>query len=174
MTSCLQAAEERYSREVLAHAESIKTIDNLKEQYSKAQTKARDSLVDAETAQAKLISSETSWKQQKQALEQELNDLNARYDFSFLSSDQSNPHLDARISYHRILFCISISNQSALRRLASNRLPTPQRRWLVVMEMLLTMSTPSCLNCVPSLLICEKRKRSLTFSSNSANKKTFA
>ena len=87
MTSCLQAAEERYSREVLAHAESIKTIDNLKEQYSKAQTKARDSLADAETAQAKLISSETSWKQQKQALEQELNDLNARYDFSFLSNN---------------------------------------------------------------------------------------
>lgn len=83
MTFCLQAAEERYSREVLAHAESIKTIENLKEQFSNAQAKARESLADAETAQAKLISSENSWKQQKQALDQETSDLNARYVFFF-------------------------------------------------------------------------------------------
>ena len=87
MTSCLQTAEERYSREVLAHAESIKTIQNLKEKHSKAQAQARDSLADAETAQAKLISSETSWQQQRQALEQEISDLNARYNFLFLSND---------------------------------------------------------------------------------------
>ncbi|KIM89473.1 hypothetical protein PILCRDRAFT_61094 [Piloderma croceum F 1598] len=72
------AAEERYSREVLAHAESIKSIENLKQQLSVAQAKARESLAGAETARAKLVTSENSWKQQKQALDQEVVDLNAR------------------------------------------------------------------------------------------------
>ena len=74
-----QAAEERYSHELLAHAESIKSIEHLKQQFSTAQAKARENLTAAETAQAKLVTSENSWKQQKQALDQEVVDLNARY-----------------------------------------------------------------------------------------------
>ncbi|EMD40194.1 hypothetical protein CERSUDRAFT_112402 [Gelatoporia subvermispora B] len=73
-----KAAEERYSHEVLAHAESIKTVDALREQLSKAQTAARDNLAAALTASAKLTSSETSWRQQKDALDKEITDLNTR------------------------------------------------------------------------------------------------
>ena len=76
-----QAAEERYTREVIAHAESFKSIENLKQQLSAVQVASRDNLVAAETAAAKLAASENSWKQQKQALDKEMSDLNARYGF---------------------------------------------------------------------------------------------
>jgi nucleoprotein TPR len=73
-----QAAEGRYSNEVVAHAESIKTIEVLRIDLATSQAASRDSLTASETAQAKLLSSETSWKQQKEALDKEVVDLNAR------------------------------------------------------------------------------------------------
>ncbi|KAF9242663.1 hypothetical protein BU15DRAFT_72775 [Melanogaster broomeanus] len=72
------AAEERYSREVVTHAESFKTIENLKQQLSSAQNASRQNLAEAANAQAKLEASEGSWKQQKEALDKEVADLNAR------------------------------------------------------------------------------------------------
>ncbi|KAG2753160.1 hypothetical protein P692DRAFT_20797402 [Suillus brevipes Sb2] len=72
------AAEDRYSREVVTHAESIKTIETLKQQLSAAQATSRENLSEAANAQAKLAASEGSWKQQKEALDKEIADLNAR------------------------------------------------------------------------------------------------
>jgi TPR/MLP1/MLP2-like protein len=62
----------------LAHAESIKAIAALKQKLSSAQTAYRDNLAAAETAQANLATSESSWKQQKETLTKELADVNAR------------------------------------------------------------------------------------------------
>ncbi|KAI0826824.1 hypothetical protein BC628DRAFT_1319381 [Trametes gibbosa] len=73
-----KAAEERYSREVLSHAESIKSVEDLKQQLSKAQAAAREGCAAAETAQAKLTTSEASWQQQRDALDKEITDLKAR------------------------------------------------------------------------------------------------
>ncbi|PCH39913.1 hypothetical protein WOLCODRAFT_88363 [Wolfiporia cocos MD-104 SS10] len=73
-----KAAEERYANEVVAHAEALKTVANLREELSKAQSSTREIMTAAETAQAKLSSSEASWKAQKEALEKEITDLNAR------------------------------------------------------------------------------------------------
>jgi nucleoprotein TPR len=73
-----QAAEERYSREVMTHAESFKTIEQLKQQLTSAQGASRQNLAEAANAQAKLEASEGSWKQQKEALDKEVIDLNAR------------------------------------------------------------------------------------------------
>ena len=73
-----QAAEGRYSNEVVAHAESIKTIEVLRIDLATSQAASRESLTASETAQAKLLASETSWKQQKEALDKEVVDLNAR------------------------------------------------------------------------------------------------
>jgi nucleoprotein TPR len=73
-----QAAERRYSNEVVAHAESIKTIEVLRIDLTTSQAASRESLTASETAQAKLLSSEMSWKQQKEALDKEVVDLNAR------------------------------------------------------------------------------------------------
>jgi nucleoprotein TPR len=74
----VQAAEERYTHEVVAHAESIKAVDNLKQQLSAANTAMRDHQAAAETAQANLATSEGSWKQQKDTLTKEVADLTAR------------------------------------------------------------------------------------------------
>ncbi|TFK52180.1 hypothetical protein OE88DRAFT_1367940 [Heliocybe sulcata] len=74
----IKAAEERYSREVIVHAETIKQVENLKNQLGATQATVRDALAAAETAKAKLASSEDSWKQQKEALDKEVTDLHAR------------------------------------------------------------------------------------------------
>ena len=74
-----KAAEGKYSREVLAHAESIKSVEELRTQLTKANASARDNLAASETAQAKLATSEASWKQQKEALDKEVASLDARY-----------------------------------------------------------------------------------------------
>ncbi|OBZ68761.1 Nucleoprotein TPR [Grifola frondosa] len=73
-----KAAEERYGREVLAHAEALKAVEDLRRQLSKSQAAVREHLAAAETAQAKLAGSESSWRQQKDALTKEVADLNAR------------------------------------------------------------------------------------------------
>ncbi|KAG8214434.1 hypothetical protein J3R82DRAFT_9457 [Butyriboletus roseoflavus] len=72
------AAEDRYSREVVAHAESFKAIESLKQQLSSAKAASHQNLAEAANAQAKLGASEGSWKQQKEALDKEIIDLNAR------------------------------------------------------------------------------------------------
>jgi nucleoprotein TPR len=64
---------------VVTHAESIKTIETLKQQLSAAQATSRENLSEAANAQAKLAASEGSWKQQKEALDKEIADLNARW-----------------------------------------------------------------------------------------------
>jgi nucleoprotein TPR len=67
-------------------------VDALKQQLESAQSAARDSLAEAETAQANLSASETSWKQQKSALDKEVSDLNSRYEFQ--SAASIRVHLD--------------------------------------------------------------------------------
>ncbi|GJE88476.1 hypothetical protein PsYK624_045590 [Phanerochaete sordida] len=108
-----RSAEDRYGREVLAHAESIKAVDTLRQQLSQAQTKARDSLAAAETAQAKLVASESSWKQQREALDKELADLNARIKDLTAQNNILHQHLE------------SISSQAARIRDAANSSAAP-------------------------------------------------
>ncbi|KAG6853933.1 hypothetical protein C0991_012425 [Blastosporella zonata] len=73
-----KAAEERYSNEVIAHADSMKAIENLKRDLAAAQATARDNLSATETAKVNLATSESSWKHQKDALDKEVADLTAR------------------------------------------------------------------------------------------------
>ncbi|KAF8265884.1 hypothetical protein EI94DRAFT_1734451 [Lactarius quietus] len=74
----IRAAEERYSREVIAHAEAMKAIDDLKRRIHDLQLSDRNNRTAAETAQAKLSTSEGSWSQQRQTLDREIADLAAR------------------------------------------------------------------------------------------------
>lgn len=75
----MQAAEDRYGREVLAHAESIKAVENLRQELAAARIAARDASTAADTAKAKLSTSEESWSRQKESLDKEAADLNTRY-----------------------------------------------------------------------------------------------
>ena len=80
-----KAAEDKYSREIIAHGESRKLVEDLKGKLAQLETSSRENLAAAETAQAKLSTSETSWNSQKEALDKEINDLKARYVCPFRS-----------------------------------------------------------------------------------------
>ena len=73
-----KAAEEKYTREVVAHAEAIKLVDTLKNDLSEARATIREKTLEAETAQANLSASTGSWKQQREALDKEIAGLNDR------------------------------------------------------------------------------------------------
>ena len=62
----------------MAHAESIRVVEGLKKDLNDALASIREKTMQAETAQANFASSETSWKQQKEALDKEISDLNSR------------------------------------------------------------------------------------------------
>ena len=53
-----KSAEERYGREVVAHAESIKAVGGLRQQLSDMELITRDATIAAETANVKLFTSE--------------------------------------------------------------------------------------------------------------------
>ncbi|KAL4250041.1 hypothetical protein ABKN59_004926 [Abortiporus biennis] len=108
-----KAAEERYSREVLAHAESIKAVEDLRQQLSKSMAASRDNLAASETAQAKLATSETSWKQQKEALDKEISDLNNRCKDLTAQNNLLHQHLE------------SVSSQAARIRQAADSSSPP-------------------------------------------------
>ena len=74
----MKAAEEKYAREILAHAESIKVADSLKSELNELRASLREKTNQAETAQANLVSSEASWNQQREALNKEIADLTTR------------------------------------------------------------------------------------------------
>jgi nucleoprotein TPR len=74
-----KAAEEKYAREVVAHADSLKVVDGLKSEINTLRAQVREHSTSAETAQAKLAASEGSWAQQREALDKELTDVQKRY-----------------------------------------------------------------------------------------------
>jgi len=73
-----KSAEEKYGREVVAHADSIKAVEELRQQLAETKLTVRNATTAAETAQAKLSTSEASWGQQKKVLEREVSELNLR------------------------------------------------------------------------------------------------
>ncbi len=59
----------------------MKAFEILKKDLAASQASVREQRTAAETAHAKLASSEHSWKQQRDALDKEIADLNIRYIF---------------------------------------------------------------------------------------------
>ena len=74
----VQAAEDRYQRELVAHAEAVKTVDILKQQLAQLQVQVREKQTAADSAQSMLTTAESSWKSQKAAMDKEITDLNTR------------------------------------------------------------------------------------------------
>lgn len=70
-------AEDKYEGEVVAHAESIKAVEGLKKELTKSRAALREKSLEAETAHANFNASEASWKQQKETLDKEIEDLNS-------------------------------------------------------------------------------------------------
>ncbi|KAH9018599.1 TPR/MLP1/MLP2-like protein-domain-containing protein [Lactarius pseudohatsudake] len=110
----VRAAEERYSREVIAHAEAIKAIEDLKRRIHDLQVSDRNNRTAAETAQAKLSTSEGSWGQQRQALDREIADLAARCKALTKQNNALHQHLD------------NVSSQATrIRQAADSTIATP-------------------------------------------------
>ncbi|KAF5333006.1 hypothetical protein D9758_015176 [Tetrapyrgos nigripes] len=107
-----KSAEERYSNEVIAHAETIKALDNLKKQLTTIQATVREHQTSAETANSKLLNSQVSWSQQKEALDKEVADLKARCDDITKQNNLLHHHLE------------SVSSQAArIRQAADTNVP---------------------------------------------------
>ncbi|KAJ1309970.1 hypothetical protein OPQ81_006728 [Rhizoctonia solani] len=73
-----QQANEKYERELLAHAEALKQINQLKSTITDLQSEVRKSTASSETATAKLQASEASWARQKETMEKEVSELTNR------------------------------------------------------------------------------------------------
>ncbi|KAG8699107.1 hypothetical protein FRC09_006835, partial [Ceratobasidium sp. 395] len=73
-----QQANEKYERELLAHAEALKQINQLKSTISTLQGEVRKATSASDTAIAKLQSSEASWGRQKETMEKEASELTSR------------------------------------------------------------------------------------------------
>ncbi|KAG8695440.1 hypothetical protein FRC08_007832 [Ceratobasidium sp. 394] len=73
-----QQANEKYERELLAHAEALKQINQLKSTITALQSEVRQATSSSETAAAKLQSSEASWSRQKETMEKEASELTSR------------------------------------------------------------------------------------------------
>jgi hypothetical protein len=97
-------------------------FENLKQRLSSAHSSARDKLNATETTQAKLTASESSWKQQKDALEKEVADLNLRYELLFPRIASLFPAIpESRISSSRRKYSINVSTLPVLNLLASDK-----------------------------------------------------
>ncbi|KAJ3731245.1 hypothetical protein DFJ43DRAFT_435652 [Lentinula guzmanii] len=90
----VKVAEERYSNEVLSHAETIKALESFKKQLASVQATVRDYRVAAETATSKFVASEGSWQQQKQALDNEVKDLQKRCNDLVTQNNVLHNHLE--------------------------------------------------------------------------------
>ncbi|KAG8906638.1 hypothetical protein FRB99_006426 [Tulasnella sp. 403] len=90
-----QEAHDKYERELVEHAKAIEDNTNLKQQLAAAQSTAREQQRAAETAQANLLSSQTSWEAQKETFNKELRDLKARFDDLSKQNAVLHKHLES-------------------------------------------------------------------------------
>ena len=71
-------AHEKYERELVAHAEDVKRLTEIKEELEGVRASTAEHVSAAEVAKSVLAGSEASWSRQKTILEQEVVDLRKR------------------------------------------------------------------------------------------------
>lgn len=71
-------AHDKYDRELVAHADDVKRLSEVKAELEAIRASVREHQAAAETAQANLKASEESWSRQKETLQQELADVRRR------------------------------------------------------------------------------------------------
>lgn len=72
-------AHDKYERELVAHAEDVKRLSEVKVELESVRSTVREFQAAADTAKANLLASEESWKRQKDVLQQELADVRKRW-----------------------------------------------------------------------------------------------
>jgi nucleoprotein TPR len=71
-------AHDRYQAEVVAHAEDVKALSEARQQLASIQAALIEATNRAETAQANLASSESSWSSQRESLQKEIDEQKKR------------------------------------------------------------------------------------------------
>lgn len=71
-------AHDKYERELVAHAEDVKRLSEVKTELEQVRSTVREHQAATETAQANLRASEESWNRQKEVLQHELADVRKR------------------------------------------------------------------------------------------------
>ncbi|KZV68448.1 hypothetical protein PENSPDRAFT_735917 [Peniophora sp. CONT] len=74
----VKEAEEKYNREVLAHADALRQLEDVKVEIAQLRRESHENVAGAETARAKLSAAESSWAKQREAMQKEMEDVNAR------------------------------------------------------------------------------------------------
>lgn len=74
----MKEAEDKYNREVLAHADALRQLEEVKSTIEGLRRESHERVAEAETARAKLSGAEGSWAAQREAMVKELEDVNAR------------------------------------------------------------------------------------------------
>lgn len=72
-------AHEKYERELVAHAEDVKRLTEIKEELEVVRASVAEYVSAAEAAKSVLAGSEASWSRQKTTLEHEVVDLRKRF-----------------------------------------------------------------------------------------------
>lgn len=86
-------AHDQYQAELLAHAEDVKSLSDIKQKLQDAQQTANEARADAATARQNLQASIASWESQREALAKELEEVTKRYGFSLESRRLSDPNI---------------------------------------------------------------------------------
>ena len=84
-------AHDKYERELVAHADDVKKLAEVKDELNAVRATVREHEAAAQVARANLASSEESWTRQKSTLQQELADVRKRCVPLPLSPSSSRP-----------------------------------------------------------------------------------
>lgn len=71
-------AHDKYERELVAHAEDVQKLSQVKDELNAVRATVREHEAAAQVARANLSSSEESWTRQKETLQQEVADVRKR------------------------------------------------------------------------------------------------
>jgi hypothetical protein len=144
----------------------MKAIDSLKKGLGAAQAYAREQSTASETAQAKLSSSESSWRQQKDSLEKEVTDLNVRY-ASYTPYDYlltKGMMTVAKICHSKTRFFTNTSNLSAPKQPVSDKPPMPPSSQISKVVNPLKTQMTGYLSSGLLSIICAKKRASSIFN----------
>ncbi|KAM0789729.1 hypothetical protein ACM66B_006586 [Microbotryomycetes sp. NB124-2] len=88
-------AHDKYDRELVAHAEDVKRLGEIKTELDRVRTTMGEYQAQTEVAKANLLSSEETWNRQKLALEQELADVRKRCEDLTKQNSLLHEHLES-------------------------------------------------------------------------------
>lgn len=93
-TALASENHDKYQKEVLAHAQSVNQLQDLKNEVRGYINESQNAVQEKETAVSKLKASENSWNQQKEIILKESEELNKRYNELVNQNNVLHKHLE--------------------------------------------------------------------------------